>query len=137
MLRNGKPRPYKEWPLLSEEDNTDSHLILANGAGGVLYPPHSLDPRVADEHLYMKLAPNADDLWFWAMTELKNTPKIMVKDGFSDTVEYELDNSNENRLSIINTDPRNKINNDTQLARILKQFPELCNNIKNATKRTN
>lgn len=134
IIKNGQVRPYTEWPLLVDNKVT-STLMLPTGAGGVLYPPHSLDSRVTDEGLYMKLAPHADDLWFWAMAELKNTKRVLVIDGFSNTVEYELDNSNNNRLSIVNVDPKNKNNNDRQLAKILDQFPELYNKLKRTTKR--
>lgn len=115
---------YTDWPLLTD-NNIESRFILPTGAGGVLYPPRSLDSRVVDKDLFMTLAPHADDLWFWAMAELNHTPRVLVNDGFSDTLEYELDNSNEMRLSIMNVDPNNKDNNDTQLSRILDRFPEL------------
>lgn len=129
IIKNGQVKPYTDWPLLVD-NKTNSTLMLPTGAGGVLYPPNSLDSRVVDQSLYMKLAPHADDLWFWAMAELKNTKRVLVYDGFSNTVEYELDNSNDKRLSIVNVDPNNKNNNDAQLAKILNQFPELYNNLK-------
>lgn len=39
---------------------------LQTGVGGVLYPPHSLKADMIDADLFTKLAPTADDIWFWA-----------------------------------------------------------------------
>lgn len=136
VFKNKKIAPYTNWPLLTD-NKVSSHLILPTGAGGVLYPPNSLDNRVSNEALFTKLAPHADDLWFWAMAELKNTKRVLVNNGFRNTINYELDNSNENRLSIINVDPENKNNNDAQFAKILQKFPELHKGIVRATKQIN
>jgi hypothetical protein len=46
---------------------------MAIGAGGVLYPPGSLDPRVQDRALFLELCPRADDLWFKMMGLLAGT----------------------------------------------------------------
>ena len=44
---------------------------------GVLYPPHTLYSDVSREDLFIRLAPDADDVWFWAMAVLNGT-KIML-----------------------------------------------------------
>ncbi len=44
------------------------------GAGGVLYPPGSLNPLVDDLDLALKLCPTTDDIWFWAAAHLNETP---------------------------------------------------------------
>ena len=44
-----------------------SYLNRMTGVGGVLYPPHCLDPEVMRREMYMTLAPMNDDVWFWAM----------------------------------------------------------------------
>ena len=59
---------------------------MAIGAGGILYPPKSLNPIVTDVELFLKLAPKADDLWFKAMSlidgvqvfQSKNPPKRLI-----------------------------------------------------------
>lgn len=64
-------KPYKKWKklrwydFLSEKIKIDIRVIQT-GVGGVLYPPHSLNPEMIDEQLFMKLAPTTDDIWFWA-----------------------------------------------------------------------
>jgi len=78
---NGKGQflPYAEWPVNSQAEK-DPRKVLTIGAEGVLYPPHSLDSRYADEALFMQLAPKADDLWFKCMSLLKGTPCKLAED---------------------------------------------------------
>jgi FkbM family methyltransferase len=128
LIKNGQVQPYSEWHLATASQN-NHHLFLPTGIGGVLYPPNSLDRRVMKEGLFKKLAPYADDLWFWSMAELKGTKRVLVKDGFSDTLPYELDNDNDERLSVVNVDHNNPNNNDAQLARILNYFPDIYSSI--------
>lgn len=117
LINNGKIEQYDSWPIL-EYNIKNSSLMLPTGVGGVLYPQGSLDKRVFDEKLFMSLANHGDDIWFWAMTELTNTKRVLVKDGFNNTLPYELDNQNTNRLSMIN-------DNTTYINNLLGQFPEL------------
>jgi hypothetical protein len=72
MHEGGSLLPYRRWPRLPG-DVTGLDL-LALGIGGVLYPPGSLDGRLADADLIARLAPTADDIWFKAMTLLTRTP---------------------------------------------------------------
>ena len=75
--------PYKQWNLINSKK---TKAILAIGAGGILYPPKSLNPIVTDVELFLKLAPKADDLWFKAMSlidgvqvfQSKNPPKRLI-----------------------------------------------------------
>jgi hypothetical protein len=46
------------------------------GVGGILYPPKCFHKDIADKELFLKLAPNADDIWFWAMACLIGRKKI-------------------------------------------------------------
>lgn len=60
----------------------DKNLVQI-GAGGVLYPPHCLDPIVFNEDVLKKVAPNADDLWLnvtsrLAKTKIVQTPSNIV-----------------------------------------------------------
>jgi len=69
---DGLPLPYSEWVLPAGEA-PNPRALLAIGAGGVLYPPGCLDPRVQDSQLFLDLCPRADDLWFKAMSLLAGT----------------------------------------------------------------
>jgi hypothetical protein len=70
--------PYASWPLYR---SLRKYLMtpfphafnLAMGVGGVLYPPHSLHKDVLRNDIFMKIAPTADDLWFWAMARRNGT----------------------------------------------------------------
>lgn len=72
----GELLPYKEWVNFKRQSAKNT---LPIGAAGVLYPPGSLDKKVFDVDLFLKLAPNADDLWFKAMATLKGTPCVQTK----------------------------------------------------------
>jgi hypothetical protein len=48
-----------------------SFNLMGQGVGGVLYPPNTLDGRVSDLNLYLRLASGNDDVWFKAMSMLK------------------------------------------------------------------
>nr|WP_297783314.1 zinc-binding alcohol dehydrogenase [uncultured Allomuricauda sp.] len=74
---SGDLLPYKQWqPNASGCKNPK--LTLPIGAGGTLYPPSTMDKKVFDQDLFLKLAPNADDLWFKIMGLLKGTISIQA-----------------------------------------------------------
>ena len=72
--KDGKLLPYLQWP--SNVDAYDSEDLLQIGAGGVLYPPHSLHDLVFDSDVFMNLCPSADDIWLNAMARLNSTPVV-------------------------------------------------------------
>jgi hypothetical protein len=72
---DGAPAPYSMWlrdvqDRKAREPSTD---LLPTGAGGILYPPRSLDARVTDASLYQRLSPNGDDLWFYWCARMAGT----------------------------------------------------------------
>ena len=58
--------PYKQWRLYVKKP--DGKLLFPLGGSGTLYPPGSLYKDVTDDRIFMKVAPMADDVWFWFMT---------------------------------------------------------------------
>ena len=68
----GAVLPYREWPTESRVDVTSPDLMPV-GYGGVLYPADSLFRDVCNAELFLKLAPQADDIWFKAMSLLRGT----------------------------------------------------------------
>lgn len=54
---------------------------LQTGVGGVLYPPHALKEEMIDEDLFTRIAPTADDLWFWAAAVANGRRIVPVKFG--------------------------------------------------------
>jgi len=65
LTNKGKPRPYADWRLLGEPEV--SELVFPTGVGGVLFPPHSLDPEVRDAARFTSLCPAGDDAWLYWM----------------------------------------------------------------------
>lgn len=65
---------YNTWKNNSKED--PSHMTLAIGCNGVLYPPHCLSERVFDKQLIIEYALFTDDLWLKCMEVLKNTKVV-------------------------------------------------------------
>lgn len=56
---------------------------IQTGVGGVLYPPHSLKADMIDAELFTKIAPTADDFWFWAAAVANGTKIMPVPFGFN------------------------------------------------------
>nr|WP_042290346.1 glycosyl transferase [Nonlabens ulvanivorans] len=73
--KDGKLLSYGKWPFINQMP-PDPQLVMPVGAFCVLYPAGSLDSRVQDVELFMKLAPKADDLWFKMMAVLNGTLSI-------------------------------------------------------------
>lgn len=65
----GNWRPYPTWALASREPGVSTGFF-ATGVGGVLYPPNSLHPMCCDEDVFLKLCPQADDIWLYWMTRM-------------------------------------------------------------------
>lgn len=68
---NGEIKPYVEWDLCSDITKADNY-VFPTGVGGVLYPPNSFSDEVFNEEAFMNLSPNADDVWFKAMSLLNS-----------------------------------------------------------------
>lgn len=64
--------PYEQWPYVLTQP-TENKFLLPLGVFGVLYPPGSLDASTTNMDLIAQLTPKADDLWFKAMSLLKET----------------------------------------------------------------
>jgi len=122
---SGNLLPYNNWPLLrADRMDTQSGRYLPTGAGGILYPPRIFDGTdVLDVALFTKLAPFADDLWFWAMGTLNAVEFRLVKDCQVDLLDtnpfYDIMIAPPPRLYVQNF----KLGkNDEQLENILKYY---------------
>lgn len=69
--------PYRHW--VSGNACSNPNAILPIGAGGTLYPSNSLHHDVMNSERFLKLTPNADDLWFKAMSLKKGTVSIQAE----------------------------------------------------------
>lgn len=68
--------PYAKWS--KAETDKPSFNLFPTGVGGIFYPSNSLDKRVIDKELFLKLSPLGDDIWFKAMALLNKTKTVMV-----------------------------------------------------------
>jgi len=57
--------------------------FFAYGTGGILYPPGCMDARVFDIATFRALCPTEDDVWFKAMSLLRDTPVAATNLGHS------------------------------------------------------
>lgn len=117
-------KSYTNWQR-SIDDNTADYINVAVGCGGILYPPNSLHPDVFEEKTFMWLAPNADDIWFWAMAVLNNTKIKVVKSPINQIIytnpKREMGLTTEDTLYHINM----KGGNDLQLKNVINVYPEI------------
>jgi hypothetical protein len=79
-MASGEFAPYLEWEFDVQDHGAraPSSDIVATGVGGILYPPHSLDPRVTDRSLFQRLCADGDDLWFYWCARMSGTPHKKV-----------------------------------------------------------
>ncbi len=86
---NGRVARYADWEHATDRvriDEPDASLF-PTGVGGVLYPPRSLHPDVLDEARFMRLAPFADDVWFYWMARRAGTRQARAQ-GWIDLIEW-------------------------------------------------
>ncbi len=57
---------YHAWPKV--EVNNKAFNIMPIGVGGILYPPNSLHEDCLLEHMFLEIAPRADDIWLKFMS---------------------------------------------------------------------
>ena len=118
---------YKHWKKLTT-DKRPSYLNFCTTGGGVLYPVGFLHNDVFREDLFMSLAPNADDIWFWAMSVLNNKEIKVIDKPYSKIDQNELfKNANRASESLYQ---QNIVFNDLQLKNIFNYYPELFEKIK-------
>lgn len=120
-----KPLSYLQWEFFSNQMN-ESFLNFLTGVGGVLYPPHSLHPNVLKHELFQRLAPHADDIWFWAMAVLNHTKIKVIENGYNNPITIS-ETQNIGLWQTINI----KGGNDYQLNNVLNYFYEIKEILKN------
>lgn len=116
---NNTPANYMDWDLCIS-DSKHSPRNFPTGVGGVLYPPHCFNNEVLNSETFMKLCPKADDIWFYAMALLNNTPNYWVKTNCPEGYYHTLEQYS-NSLSFSNTNAQEK-GNDVQLKRVFEKY---------------
>lgn len=117
----GRILPYEEWEKgVSGYDNKPTFILNQVGYEGVLYPPHSLDPRCFDKELICKLSLNTDDLWLKAMSHINGVKVVRSCD-----VAYRYFGIIKSQKVALNTENCGHNKNDEAIKRITMFFPEL------------
>lgn len=111
-----KGQPYNKWKWKADESD-NAEMLFPTGIGGVLYPPSSLEISRLDE--FMRLAPQADDIAYWALAKLNGTKHILAKDGY---FEFALVNGMDEEDSLMSSN-REKCKNDLQFNEVSKELP--------------
>jgi hypothetical protein len=75
-VSEGHYLPYSSWKGNESADDSQEYALI--GCGGILYPPHIFDDEILKKDLFMKMAPTADDLWFWVMEKRQNIPVRLI-----------------------------------------------------------
>lgn len=128
--KNNEIIPYKKWPKKIKGVST-SFKNFFTGAGGVLYPPNCLYQDINNIELFTELAPQADDIWFWAMAILNNTKINIVPNNITDLtyVNPERERGLTGELTLFAS---NKLGgNDIQLQKVIAKYPQILEILKN------
>lgn len=135
---NCNPLPYSQWSHFIPGNQYSPFSIFPTGVAGNLYPPKSLDKQVVNKELYMKLALNADDIWFWAMALInkkyfgEESPYIVIKDGYSHHLQGVDHTQSHDGTSLTNYNVHEH-GNDKQLKAVIEYFPQLKEVLKKIT----
>lgn len=141
---NHNPLPYNKWDFyikpniyfadvfVSQEQRVSRHQLESSfptGGAGVLYPPRCLRKEATNKNLFMKLAPKADDIWFWAMAVTnkdffgEESPYIVIENGYSEKLRHidREQTKGENALWYYNSQG----GNDIQLNAVIECYPQI------------
>jgi len=141
---NHNPLSYNNWDFCIEpnvyfanifvsrnETKTMHRLesIFPTGGAGTLYPPKCLHNDVSNKELFMKLAPAADDIWFWAMAVINKeywggeSPYVVVESGYSRNLDDVERRQQKNGNALWNYNSQG--GNDKQLKAIIEHYPQI------------
>ena len=124
---NNKILPYEKWQRAVTVQENNEIYLFTTGAG-VLIPHPNKDmffKDIQNENLFMKLAPEGDDLWLWAMALLNNTEICIVPENITELIYVNpaRDFGITSGLTLYKSNKNG--GNDRQLNAILKHYPEL------------
>ena len=120
--KDGHVLPYQEWyyNVISDES---SFINFPLCGGGALFHKSFLFKDITNKDLFSNLSPYADDIWFYFMTILGNTPIRIVKKPYN-KVKYinpyrEYDLNNQFKLAAVNIGDSQ---NDEQFKKVLTYY---------------
>lgn len=118
----GSYLPYSYWKTSAGRVSNGDYSLI--GCGGILYPPGIFDDEILKKDLFMRMAPTADDIWFWAM-EKRQSISVQLIPGAGRGLHVEV-----NRIDFWNPNRNgslyyiNEVNgkNDEQFKKIIEYY---------------
>jgi hypothetical protein len=126
LEENGEIAPYETWENCVNINRHTSRLF-PTGVGGILYPPHSLGEKCLNEEEFMALAPDADDIWFWAMAKCMGTKHEIIENRTIKRFRSIDPEENLKGLWVKNTKTGG---NNRQIKAIIERFPDIKEKLK-------
>jgi|GEM_PF-448927 len=139
------PNPYIEWDFgiepknyfvpsfVSQEQSMLRHQlesVFPTGVAGALYPPKCFHNDITNKELFMKLAPKADDIWFWAMAVInkkyfgEESPYVVIENGYSQNLQ-DIDIEQQKDDNALWNYNGLQGGNDKQLKAVIEQYPQI------------
>jgi len=144
---NYDPIPYANWdfciePEIHSEATDESYhqwgSVFPTGCGGILYPPNCFYEDITNKALFMKLAPYADDIWFWAMAMMnkkyfgEESPYIILANGYSKKLSIVRPEEEKSANALLNYNLMQN-GNDKQLKAVIGYYPQIKSSLKKST----
>lgn len=117
---SGNINPYHKWE--HDIDNQIGYNFLPLGGEGVVYKTDLLHADICKSELYLKLAPNADDVWFFFMSYLLGKSKLIIDNGGKSSVPIDLFYQYFNRSSALMWSNCGEGHNDSQILSIMQYY---------------
>lgn len=122
LTPDGRLAPFRTWPVKGHA--SPSFLNFITGCAGTLFPPGSLHADVLDEERFLRLAPLADDVFFWAMAVMNESKIKQVPDPFVRMVAVNpCRESGHGKGFTLLSENVDKGGNDRQIAAVLAEYP--------------
>ena len=119
IFKNHKTiKSYNNWHWADGHRNKPSLALMATGVGGVLYPPHCMHEELLNQELFLKLSPNADDLWLKVM-QIKKGTKVVLCDSKVSHMRADIQGTQEQSLNSSNV---HKCVNDEYMEKMIHYF---------------
>lgn len=117
---NGSINPYGKWE--HDVDNQVGYNLLPLGGEGVVYKMNLLHADICNSELYLKLAPNADDVWFFFMSYLLGKSKVIIDNAGKSSVPIDLFYQYFNRSSALMWSNCGEGHNDSQILSVMQYY---------------
>lgn len=104
-------KPFSKWTRTYEAE--DSRLLEPNlnifpdGKSGVLYPSDCLHEEIFNKSIYLKMAPENEDIWFKTITMITNTRVKCIQNNYSLPETEDLVESR--YFGLVQTDPNDQV----------------------------